>query len=1059
MNTHNLLNKLASMNKKKQAHDGKEHKNADEDLSEKMLAGLLYIQWKNKNPTLTTPSSHPLEKTRDFFLPVFLISITCALLVGVTYAGLSKNAEYDLTEGTSKSTYQKTINFNGVIKDPLGNIIDEKLDIAFNIYDNETEGNLLYTGTCYGEQGITPDAQGYISVAIGEDCGMKPVPEDIFTRNTKSFLGIAIGNDNEMKPRQPITQTGLSQESNSLSGLTLGSHENSIPYIDTNGNIKIGTQRPTLRSTMKGSSFTIESAGDMNLQTSDIGNIVLNATESGNILFRSGGYSRTLPDMFTRMIITTQGNVGIGTTKPSAQLDIMGDASLSGNISFRNPERSNINILNDAGLHINSSPGNDHLLENVLTVNRNGLGIGTLNPQTPLEVNTNLESKYIASFRNKNEKGLSLGLEVAMGKKGASGDRYITFTDSGGSQVGSIVSNETGGVSYETPGNDLAEYFKKEYSEEKFSIGDVICFGKTGGVTKCDREHSAVIGVVSNRAGFIGGADKKNNKDYILVGILGQLYVKVNDESSNLPAGSAIASTNLKGIAGEPQENKIILGRTLEKPIRISTDNYIVYAYITPNSRENVLSIEKTLQKRYKELNENLADIQKEQENISKALHIGKVISEKIGEVDMLIRSVIVEEKIYSPHVESDILVANDSLHTSHITSIDNDITIQLNENKTRESSTPASLVIKGVKDQAVASIDNEGNATFKATIKANKVKSERIEAKTVLIKENATIEGSLRAQEASISGTIFAKNIVSDNVESLERKVGKIEQSIRDETKPTRNIMEEVYIIKEELARMKDVRIPKVQDHALHELIDISLDGTTHMAKANITHSLYVGTLKIEENTILGLTPQLNIASLETITFFGNVLTINRDGTIHTTGTIHTEGGIETDTIAPLQKGNNIALQLDKMNRLEINDGNERQVAHIDASGSAKFESVAVNRLTINAKNLEYVPIAADENLQKNGIYAPAIETTTEVAGKGYIMPDTKEVIIYNENITTQSLVYLTPTGATPTGQLSILEKEDCKDRLGCRPYFRVATNNQTEEALQFNWLIINTQ
>ena len=65
-----------------------------------------------------------------------------------------------------------------------------------------------------------------------------------------------------------------------------------------------------------------------------------------------------------------------------------------------------------------------------------------------------------------------------------------------------------------------------------------------------------------------------------------------------------------------------------------------------------------------------------------------------------------------------------------------------------------AKLIIKGLNDRTVASIDAEGNATFAGTLTANEVYTEGLNARS------ATISRSLTASDASLSGTLIAKEV-----------------------------------------------------------------------------------------------------------------------------------------------------------------------------------------------------------------------------------------------------------------------------------------------------------
>ncbi len=146
-------------------------------------------------------------------------------------------------------------------------------------------------------------------------------------------------------------------------------------------------------------------------------------------------------------------------------------------------------------------------------------------------------------------------------------------------------------------------------------------------------------------------------------------------------------------------------------------------------------------------------------------------------------------------------------------------------------------------------------------------------------------------------------------------------------------------------------------------------------------------------------------------------------------------------------------------------------EVASIDASGSAQFKSLALDKF-LDATNSAAI-IAAPDNFVKNGIYAPAIETKAETAGVGILPANQNEIFIYNTSVKNDSLIYLTPTSNSANELLTVEKKESCVSDLSrsqliltdqavhaaenCRPYFQVTTKSNLHDEIKFNWLIIN--
>ena len=145
--------------------------------------------------------------------------------------------------------------------------------------------------------------------------------------------------------------------------------------------------------------------------------------------------------------------------------------------------------------------------------------------------------------------------------------------------------------------------------------------------------------------------------------------------------------------------------------------------------------------------------------------------------------------------------------------------------------------------------------------------------------------------------------------------------------------------------------------------------------------------------------------------------------------------------------------------------------------TGRVVIDNLTTNNLAIADKYLEATTsasiIAAADNFDLNGIFAPAIETATASAGIAILPENSSEVIIYNNYVKDDSLIYLTPYGMGLINQAPTLivgQKEDCVQQLNnlpagrqgetieqCKKYFTVVTNTPSTLPVKFNWLIIN--
>jgi hypothetical protein len=214
-----------------------------------------------------------------------------------------------------------------------------------------------------------------------------------------------------------------------------------------------------------------------------------------------------------------------------------------------------------------------------------------------------------------------------------------------------------------------------------------------------------------------------------------------------------------------------------------------------------------------------------------------------------------------------------------------------------------------------------------------------------------------------------------------------------------------------------------------------------------------------IENNKISLLADELKLSAFSKINFFNDTIVMARDGTITSKGSIIALGGIKTNNISAVNEGDDINIKLKTQNspsesegktttqnsKLNIIDQLGSINASVDASGSAKFKELALEQF--NPATPEATVIAASQNFIKNGIFASAIETATASAGVGILPAGQQEILIYNDRIRDNSLIYLTPINQI-NGQLNVVKSQR---------YFKVINNQISNQDIKFNWLIIN--
>ncbi len=380
-----------------------------------------------------------------------------------------------------------------------------------------------------------------------------------------------------------------------------------------------------------------------------------------------------------------------------------------------------------------------------------------------------------------------------------------------------------------------------------------------------------------------------------------------------------------------------------------------------------------------------------------------KIVS-PIAEVETLTAS----KKIQSKEINSELIKASDSIETPRLNTNRIDIGT--------ESGQLAKLVINGLHNIPVVTIDAEGSATFAGSLTAQAITSEQ-----------------LTTDNASVSGTLIANEIKSQTIDTLSTQIASNSSTLASSVE---SLSGDINSVQQELAALKNTPLP---NPAYYQNLDasynsITVTDTASMFKAHIADSLVVGSIFVQNNSILALESNLTISSLSTITLFDGSVIIAKNGNITSKGQVSATS-------------------------LAIKNTQGETVASIDASGSARFNEVIAKKFTLDSIATQGAVIADSGIMDETNTPIPAIKTNAEVAGTGTVPQDTKEVIIYNDNVTTDSLIYLTPTANNIQGQLSVTKKVTCtaSSIAPCTPYFVISSSLAIHAETPFNWLIIN--
>ena len=469
--------------------------------------------------------------------------------------------------------------------------------------------------------------------------------------------------------------------------------------------------------------------------------------------------------------------------------------------------------------------------------------------------------------------------------------------------------------------------------------------------------------------------------------------------------------------------------------------------------------------------------------NVDKVMVSGKNLANYINE--LIDKKLEQNQKTISPVVEVKDITATGSANLAHIQTKEispqeKDLVLSLRAKRDNLGGKLSKLIIKGLNNKNVVTIDSVGNATFSGTLAAKQVNADK--AKIAQINTD-----KLSGKEASLSGKLIAKEVEAENIKKIENSVSQTKSNIQqlqdaysNEKAATTETQKSIETLNNDVNEIQkllaDIQNDSSTNPQYYQNIDdnsnvasdgiqqnttlenLVVTGNSNLYALSVADSFSVGTISMRDNSIIALASKLELSALNEVSFFGGSVVIARNGNITTSGTLIAKGGIKTNKIESISPEDNITVKLNSKpqnpnnkqitnNKLQITNQLDKEVASINASGSAKFKDIALNKY-MDATSSAAI-IAADENFNKHGLYLPAIETGNTSAGVGRLPQKKGEVVIYNDNVNKDSLIYLTPTTYGFSGRLTVLQKEN--------GYFAVAVNQISNVDIIFDWLIVN--
>ncbi len=220
---------------------------------------------------------------------------------------------------TSSVTIPKLLNYQGYLTDESGNPITDTLglDMTIEIFDAETGGNELWSE----DTTDVPVEQGIFHIILGS---VNPIPDDVFTQGTARWLQLTV--EGESLDRTRITSVAYSYVAayaDTAEYAKTGVADNDWiiseddMYSGVPGNVGIGTSYPSKK-------LEVYSGGDAVMRLHAEGIVSTNVDLIARSTDTPNGFPHFLINTndVTRFVISSHGNVGIGTLNPNSRLAI-----------------------------------------------------------------------------------------------------------------------------------------------------------------------------------------------------------------------------------------------------------------------------------------------------------------------------------------------------------------------------------------------------------------------------------------------------------------------------------------------------------------------------------------------------------------------------------------------------------------------------------------------------------------------------------------------------------------------------------------------------------------
>lgn len=726
------------------------------------------------------------------------------------------------------------------------------------------------------------------------------------------------------------------------------------------------------------------------------------------------------------------------------------------------------------------------------------LGVGTSTPIARLEIQDS-STNAVTQLSNTSTGTSSIGLQVKLGVTTApqSTNRWVNFLDGNGTVLGKIRGNNTSNtVTFDANGGDFAEYFKKSNAQDTFEEGDLICHSGTGGVEKCTPNSNGILGILSTDSGFVGAGGHLNDPDYILVGLIGQLKVKIDSNSSVIKPGDPVTLSIQSGKATKALKAGQIIGRALESyapgsnqpTIKIAlnvawhdpravlmNDGSLAAAFETAISNKALSDphYSEKLAISMQNFVSTLGDGLIEAKNIStESLYVAtdniKIGTQTLREYISAIVNEIVDRKIAENNKKQITIV-------SPISDPMTDVSKETNGTKetvTLVSSDPSVPSASPSGSQAITNIINIYNtASTSATIASSEASPSATPTPTIEASQSATLQPTTSPS---------AEPKVSDETKETNgtKEINGIEETNGTKGTNAKNITSvsfktpyaNVATYSAELSYIPNLK----SDFAAFTDGLIAL-GPTSLTDTSINGTLSLGSsMKIGANSIDTLSTDLNLQPLRqgSLSIMGGLVAVDTEGNLSVQGNanfakdVTIKGKLSAGIIAPVPDSDLIFQLNGHSGRVQnLSSANTSDPGAPQDDGGSKFKvrnSNGTEVLTVN----QFGDVIASGAAQFGNIKiirgAQADTSITETvasgsAGIAIIKANQTERTMISPFVSENSLIYITPMTDTK-GITPYIARQTAQEPIkGSRGSFTIQIPSSQLFDIKLNWIIVN--